>query len=120
MRHVHEGCSAVSASRATQSRISSSVATPGPGEVLAAAVRVERRLVEDLARAAHGLHPLAAVLVGREVVEPQCRMLARIGALDLHGAPRVGVHRADVHLIAVVAAGRRPVVADRNGQEVET
>jgi hypothetical protein len=30
---VHDGCSAVSASRATQSRISSSVSTVGPGEI---------------------------------------------------------------------------------------
>ena len=30
---VHDGCSAVSASRATQSRISSSVSTDGPGDV---------------------------------------------------------------------------------------
>ncbi|ANH36734.1 hypothetical protein I601_0281 [Nocardioides dokdonensis FR1436] len=30
---VHEGCSAVSASSATQSRISWSVLTPGPGEI---------------------------------------------------------------------------------------
>ena len=29
---VHDGCSAVSASRATQARISSSVSTPGPGD----------------------------------------------------------------------------------------
>ena len=30
---VHDGCSAVSASRATQSRISWSVSTPAPGEI---------------------------------------------------------------------------------------
>ena len=33
IRAVHDGWSAVSASRATQSRISSSVATDGPGEI---------------------------------------------------------------------------------------
>ena len=32
IRQVHDGCSAVSASRATQSRISSSLSTDGPGE----------------------------------------------------------------------------------------
>ena len=32
IRHVPHGCSAVSASRATQSRISSSYRTPGPGD----------------------------------------------------------------------------------------
>ena len=32
IRHVHDGCSAVSASRATQARISSSVSTAGPGD----------------------------------------------------------------------------------------
>ena len=32
MRHVHDGCSAVSPSFATHARISSSVSTLGPGE----------------------------------------------------------------------------------------
>ena len=36
IRAVHDGWSAVSASRATQSRISSSVSTDGPGRRLAA------------------------------------------------------------------------------------
>ena len=46
---------------------------------LAAVVRRHRRLVEDAARDADGLDPLAPVLVGREVVEAQRRMLARVG-----------------------------------------
>ena len=116
---VHEGCSAVSPSRRTQSRISSSVATAGPGRGLAAVVRRHRRLVEDAPRDADRLDPLAAVLVGGQVVEPQCRLGLRVGRRDLHRAAGVGVHRPDVHLVAV--AGRRgaAVVAHGDGQEVE-
>ena len=43
----------------------------------------------------------------------------RVGAHDLHGAAGVGVHRSDVHLVAVAAGRRRAVVADRDRQEVE-
>ena len=51
----------------------------GPGRELAAVVRVERRLVQDAAGDADRLDPLLAVLLGREVVEAQRRMHARVG-----------------------------------------
>src|SRR5579864_5529871 len=76
--HVHEGWSAVSASRATQSSTSSSVRTNGP-------------------RDANRLDPLAAILRRRQVVETQRRLHARILRDDLHRAARVRVHRPDVH-----------------------
>src|SRR6266536_2882663 len=54
---------------------------------------------------ANRLDPLAAILVRRQIVEAQRRMPARVGALDLHRAARIGVHRPDVHLVAVLAGG---------------
>ena len=118
MRHVQEGCRAVSASRATQSRISSSDVTAGPGESSPSLNGSKRRLRQDLARAGDCLQPLAAVLLGGQVVEAQLRVLARIDRDDLHRAAGVGVHRADVHLVAMALRGRA-VVADRQRQEVE-
>ena len=71
---VQDGCSAVSASSATQSRISSSVLTPGPGEIsppsngcMAGWLRMSRATRD-------GLGPLPPVLLGRQVVEPQRRV----------------------------------------------
>ena len=54
------------------------------------------------------LDPLAPVLVGREVVEPQRRVLA-VGSVrrDRHRAARVRVHRPDVDLVAVARRRRR-------------
>ena len=59
--------------------------------------------------------------VGRrgQVVEPQRRLGERVRGGQLHRAARVGVHRPDVHLVAVAAGRGGPVVADRDGQEVE-
>ena len=82
IRAVHDGWSAVSASRATQSRISSSVVDGRARRGLAAVVGVHRRLAEDAPGDADGLDPLPAVLVGREVVEAQRRVLVRVGALE--------------------------------------
>ena len=101
------------------SRISSSVSTLGPGESSPALNGSNAGWFRMLARHADRLDPLAPVLLGRQVVEPQRRMHARVGARDLHRAARVRVHRADVHLVAVVARGRRAVVAHRDRQEVE-
>src|SRR6266699_3137501 len=96
---VHEGCSAVSPSFATQSRICSPVSTLGPGD-------------------ADRLNPFPAVLRGRKVVEPELRVDSRVGGLDFHRASGVGVHGADVDLVAVAARRDGAVVADRNRQEV--
>src|SRR5205823_553799 len=65
------------------------------------------------------LDPLAAVLLGREVVEPQRRMDPRVGRDNPHGAARVRVHRPDVDLVAVARGWRRAVVADGQRQEME-
>ena len=75
---VHDGWSAVSASRRTQSRISSSVSTPGPGRDLAVVERGEPGLAEDVAGDPDGLDPLPAVVGRRQVVE-QHRRDARSG-----------------------------------------
>ncbi len=86
---------------------------------LAAVELGQRRLAEDSPGDADRLDPLAPVLVGREVVEPERRMDGRVGRGDLHGAAGVGVHRPDVDLVAVAALRSRAVVADRERQEVE-
>ena len=119
MAAVQEGCSAVSASRATQSRICSSDSTSGPGEISPPSNAARAGWPRMLAGHADRLDPLAAVLVGGQVVEPQRRVRARVRAGDPAGAAGVGVHRADVHLVAVAGRGRRAVVAHRDGQEVE-
>ena len=112
IRAVQDGCSAVSASARTHSRISSSVSTEGPGRDLAVVVRRERRLVEDVARHPDRLHPLLAVGGRRQVVEQHRRVLPRVPRLDPHVAAGVGVHRADVDLVAVALDGRGAVVPD--------
>src|SRR5215471_10462317 len=76
MRQVQEGCSAVSASPATQASICSSVSTADPDR----------------------LHPLLAISVGRQIVEPDGRVDAGISRSNSHEATCVGVHGADVHL----------------------
>src|SRR5205823_8515803 len=50
---------------------------------LAGVEAVESLLREDPARAAYGLDPLSAILLRREVVEPQSRMRARVARRDL-------------------------------------
>ncbi|MDH6501180.1 hypothetical protein M2156_007399 [Streptomyces sp. SAI-149] len=116
---MQEGCRAVSPSLATQARISSSVSTDGAGRDLPAVEGGQGGLVEQLARDADRLDPLAAVLFGGQVVEAQRRVFLRVPAPDLHRAEGVGVHGAHVHLVPVSAGGHRAVVADRDRQEVE-
>ena len=116
---VQDGCSAVSASARTQSRISSSVLDRRPGRQLAVVVRRERRLVEDVARDPDRLDPLAAVGGRGQVVELHRGVLPRVARPDPHPAAGVGVHRADVDLVAVALGRRRAVVPDRDRQEVE-
>ena len=79
----------------------------------------ERGLAEDVPRDRDRLDPLAPVLLGREVVEYQRRVRPRVRRADADRPPRIGVHRPDVHLVAVAARGCGPVVADRERQEVE-
>ena len=57
------------------------------GRELAAVERRERRLGEDVAGGPDRLDPLAPVFVGGQVVEPQRRVLARVGRGDLHASP---------------------------------
>ena len=90
-----------------------------PGRELAAVEFREGGLAQNVARAANGLDPLAAVLRGREVVEAQGRVLARVGRFNLYGTTRVGVHRADMHLVAVATLRHGAVVADGEWQEME-
>ena len=108
IRAVHDGCSAVSASRATQARISSSVATDGPGDIsppLYGAIAGWSRISPgDPDR----LDPLAPVLLGREVVEAQRRMRRAGRCSEVDRAARVRVHRADVDLVAVAPAPALP------------
>ena len=86
---------------------------------LATVERVKRGLVENVARGVDGFHPLAPILRGGQVVEAQRGMDRGIDAAQLDRAARVRVHGADVDLVAVAAGGRRAVVADGHGQEVE-
>ncbi|TMM15114.1 MAG: hypothetical protein E6F98_02800, partial [Actinobacteria bacterium] len=90
-----------------------------PGRRLAGVVRIERRPVEDGPRDLDRLHPLAPVLLRRQIVEAQRRLRPRVRAHDLHRAARVRVHRPDVHLVAVRSRWSGTVVADRERQEVE-
>ena len=113
---VHEGCSAVSASVRTQSRISSSVSTDRPGRELAAVERRERRLVEDVARDPHRLDPLAPVVVGGQVVEQHRRVLPRVassGCAPSRGCRRTSGRCAPGSRGASVRPARA-VVADRD------
>src|ERR1700746_1966342 len=91
--HVHDGCSAVSASRRWQCR-PRAARDPvqdllvrldlRPRRELAALERLERRLPQNAPRDADRLDPFAAVLLRGQVVEPQRRMRPRVGARDLH------------------------------------
>ena len=69
-------------------------------------------------RADH-LDPLAPVVLGRQVVEPQRRVLVGVARLQRHRAAHVGVHRPDVHLVAVLGGRPGAVVPDGDRQEVE-
>ena len=97
----------------------SSVSTLAAGRQLAVVVRRERRLVEDVAGHPDRLHPLLAVGRRRQVVELHRRVDLRVRRPDPHPAAGVGVHRADVHLVAVALGRRRAVVPDRDREEVE-
>ena len=90
-----------------------------PGRELPAVEGRERGLAQDVPRDPDRLDPLAPVGVGGQVVEPQRRVDGRVGRDDPDRAAGVGVHRADVHLVAVTAGRRRAVVPDRDRQEVE-
>ncbi len=116
---VQDGCSAVSPSRRTQSRICSGVCTAGPGDSSPALYGSMAGWVKIVRATRDRLDPFAPVLLGGQVVEPQRGLGRGIGRGDPDAAARVGVHRADVHLVAVPAGGRRAVVADRDRQEVE-
>src|SRR5215210_1018818 len=70
-------------------------------------------LAQDPSGDADRLDPLAAILVGREVVEAKRRVAPWVGRDDLHGPASIRVHRADVDLVAVAALVARAVVADR-------
>ena len=105
---MHDGCSAVSASRATQSRTSWSRSESRSGRNLAAVERIEGGLLQDLSRDVDGLDPLPPVLIGRQIVETNRRVHARVGRDDLDRAAGVRVHRSDVNLVAVAPAGAEP------------
>ena len=91
----------------------------GAGGELAVVVRRERRLVEDVAGHADRLDPLAPVGRRGQVVEHHRRVLLGVARDDPDAAAGVGVHGADVHLVAVALGGHAAVVADRDRQEVE-
>ena len=116
---VHDGCSAVSASRATQSRICSSVATSGPG---ASSPPLNWSnagwLRMFLAMRIASTHSLRS-WCGRHIVESQRRVHGRVARGDLDRAPGVRIHRPDVHLVTMAAGRRGTVVADGDRQEVE-
>src|SRR5947208_16888369 len=73
----------------------------GAGGELAGVEAIEGRLLQDLPRAADRLDPLAPILLSREVVEPECRVLPGVARPDLDRTAGVGVHRPDVHLVPV-------------------
>ena len=90
-----------------------------PGGQLASIEGGERRLREDRPGDPDRFDPFPPVLLGRQVVEAEGRVHPGVGAHDLHRTTCVGVHRPDVHLIAVVPGRSRPVVADSDREEVE-
>ena len=89
------------------------------GGELPAVERPQGGLPEDVPGHLERLDPLPTVLVGGQVVEAQGGVCARVRAGDRAGAAGVGVHRTDVHLVAVFGRDRRAVVAHRDRQEVE-
>ena len=86
---------------------------------LVASQGLHGRAIEDAPGTTDGLHPLAPVLLGGEVVKQDGRVLLRVGGLDPHVPSRVGEGGAHMHLVAVAVVGRLAVVADGDGQEVE-
>ncbi len=89
------------------------------GRELAVVERREGGLAEDVARHPDRLDPLPLVVVGRQVVEQHRGVGLRVRAPDPHVTAGVGIHRTDVHLIAVALGRGRAVVPDRDRQEVE-
>ena len=91
----------------TQSRISSSVATSGPGETSPASNGANAGW-RGCPGGADRLDPLAAVVRRRQVVEAQRRLDHGVGRGDPHRAAHVGVHRPDVDLVAVATLAAAP------------
>ena len=119
MAAVHDGCSAVSASARTQSRICSSVSTSRPGESSPSLYGAKAGWLR-MSRATRiaSTHSRRSVS-RRQVVELHRRVHLGVGRADPHPAAGVGVHRADVDLVAVALGRRRAVVPDRDREEVE-
>ncbi|MCY1224890.1 hypothetical protein D9M72_370670 [compost metagenome] len=92
--------------------------TPARGK-LPAVEGAHGGLAEDVAGDVDGLHPFAAVLVGGEVVEHHGGVHGGIRGCDLEAAAGVGIHGADVHLVAVLRIRLLAVVPHGDGEEVE-
>ena len=75
--------------------------------------------VQQRTRNAHCLDPLAAILVGLQVVEEDLRLFVDVCALDADVALGIGKHRANVPLETVLDVGLLAVVAHCHRQEVE-
>src|SRR5690606_9545807 len=85
----------------------------------AAAIGIERRLVDDLAGDTDGIAKFLPVLSGAHVVEQDARVLAWIFRGEPYAAATGRAHGADVGLEAVFLHRVAAVVVDRHRQEVE-
>ena len=85
---------------------------PAPGDSSPPSNARERRLAEDVAGAADRLDPLPPVLLGREVVEAQRRVRARVGR---DGSSPSRARRSTSARRAPGSRGRRPATSRRSG-----
>ncbi len=88
------------------------------GADFAATVRVQCRLLHDLASQADAVTELLPVLLAGHVVEQDARVLARVFGFDLHTTTARRTHGADVSLETVLLNALGAVVVNRHRQEV--
>jgi hypothetical protein len=91
---------------------------PGAGLDLALHMPRHRRLAEDLAREPDAFAPFVPVIRMAHVIEPDHRIVARVGGAQRHRAARFGAHRPHMHLEAMALGHGLAIVAHRDRQEV--
>jgi len=116
---VHEGWRAVSPSRPTQSRISLSLETLGPGEISPASNSAKALLSKDVPGNVDRLDPLTAVLVGGQIVEAQRGWTLASSEVIFTDPLESEYIGPMLHLVAVTAGRSRAVVTDGDRKKVE-